>query len=163
MMTDKKISIIVAVAENHAIGKNNELLWHISDDLKWFKRHTSGNPVIMGKKTWFSLPRRPLPNRMNIVLTDDLKDCFGGCVLVNNIEQVMERMDPVKENFIIGGGSVYRQFLPKAQKLYLTKVHKSYDADTFFPEIDADWKEVFREDHQESPDHPAYSFLIFER
>jgi dihydrofolate reductase len=161
----KRISIIVAVAANWAIGKDNDLLWHISEDLKWFKKHTSGNPVIMGKKTWESLPFKPLPNRKNIIISDNPTDCFGGCATVNSIEAAIEAMDPVRENFIMGGGSIYRQFLPMADKLYLTKVHKEFEADIFFPEISpAEWKEEFKEDHPEGEDNPlGYTFLILNR
>jgi len=161
----KKISIIVAVAANWAIGKDNDLLWHISNDLKWFKKHTSGNPVIMGKKTWDSLPVKPLPQRLNIVISDNPQDSYDGCQTVGSIDEAINNMDREKENFIIGGGSVYTQFLPRAQKLYLTKVHKEFDADIFFPEVNMnEWEEIFREDHPESAgNHLAYSFLILER
>lgn len=161
----KKISIIVAVAANWAIGKDNDLLWHISNDLKWFKKHTSGNPVIMGKKTWDSLPLKPLPKRLNIIISDNPNDSFDGGQTVGSIEEAIKNMDQEKENFIIGGGSVYAQFLPIAQKLYLTQVHKEFDGDIFFPEVNMDqWEEIFREDHPESDDNPlAYSFLILKK
>ncbi|MBT3242365.1 MAG: dihydrofolate reductase [Bacteroidetes bacterium] len=158
----KKISIIVATASNWAIGKDNDLLWHISGDMKWFKKQTSGHPVVMGKLTWDSLPIRPLPKRTNIVLTDNPDDILEGCEKVYSITEAVERMDDTKENFIIGGGSVYKQFLPMAQKLYLTQVHKHYDADTFFPEINFDeWTELYREDHSEA--EIPHSYLILER
>ncbi len=155
----------MAVAANRAIGKDNDLLWHISNDLKWFKKHTSGNPVIMGKKTWDSLPIKPLPKRTNIIISDNPDDRFEKCHTAGSIEQAIEKMDSKKENFIIGGGSIYKQFLPRAQKLYLTQVHREYEADIFFPEINMDeWEEVFREDHPESVDNSiAYSFLILSR
>ncbi len=161
----KKISIIVAVASNWAIGKDNDLLWHISNDLKWFKKQTSGNPVIMGKKTWESLPLKPLPNRLNIILSDNPADNFDGCQTVGSLEEAIMVMDSSKENFIIGGGSVYSQFLPNAQKLYLTQVHEEFEADIFFPEVNMEeWTEVFREDHPKTADnHLGYSFLILER
>jgi len=161
----KKISIIVAVAANWAIGKDNDLLWHISNDLKWFKKHTSGNPVIMGKKTWESLPLKPLPKRLNIIISDIPKEYFEGCQTVGSIDEAINIMDQEKENFIIGGGSVYAQFLPIAQKLYLTRVHKEFDADIFFPEVNMDeWEEVFREDHPESDDNLlGYSFMILKK
>ena len=137
----KPISIIVAIASNYAIGKDNELLWHISDDLKRFKRITSGHPVIMGKNTFFSLPFRPLPKRRNIVLTDIADEKIDGCEMAYSIDESIELMDSTKENFIMGGGSIYNQFMPIANKLYITRVHKDFDADTFFPEIDLNmWK-----------------------
>ncbi len=161
----KQISIIVAIAENFAIGKNNELLWHISDDLKRFKKITSGNPVVMGKKTFFSLPIRPLPNRNNIVITDIPGEIIDGCTMVYSIEDAIEKMETDKENFIIGGGSVYTQFLPHADKLYLTRVHKSFDADTFFPKIDfSEWQKVLEEDHQDdNNDGLKFTFQEFIR
>ena len=137
------ISIIVAIAENLAIGKNNDLLWHLPDDLKRFKRITSGHPVIMGKRTFLSLPRRPLPNRRNIVITDEAGEKIGGCEMAYSIDEAIRICDPAEENFIIGGASVYKQFLPHADRLYLTRVKKSFDADVFFPEIDfSQWKLV---------------------
>lgn len=161
----KKISIIVAVASNGAIGKNNELLWHIPEDFQWFKKHTSGHTVVMGRNTWESLPLRPLPGRTNIVITDQANDNFGGCVIVSSIEEAIDKMDAKGENFIIGGGSVYGQFMPLAQKFYLTRVHRDFDADIYFPEYDlSEWEEIFREDYPETgPDKPGYSFIIYER
>jgi len=132
----KPISIIVAIASNYAIGKDNDLLWHISDDLKRFKRITSGHPVVMGKNTYFSLPFRPLPKRRNIVLSDVEGEKIEGCEMAYSIEEAIELMDAGQENFIMGGGSVYKQFLPLAQKLYITRVHQDFEADVFFPEID---------------------------
>ena len=141
------ISIIVAIAENYAIGKNNDLLWHIPEDLKRFKRLTTGNTVIMGKKTYESLPRRPLPNRLNIVITDNPEDQFDQCVMAFSIEDALNKLDPAKENFIIGGASVYKQFLPYSDRLYITWVHKSFDGDVFFPEIDfSEWILISSED-----------------
>jgi dihydrofolate reductase len=161
----KKISIIVAIARNFAIGKNNELLWHIPDDLKRFKKITSGHQVIMGKLTYLSLPFRPLKNRTNIVITDKPGETFEGCTTVYSIQEAMDLCNDQQESFIIGGGSVYRQFLPFCNKLYLTVVNKDFEADTFFPEIDLDrWKLVEKEDHEPDPALGfSYSFLTFER
>ncbi len=158
----KPISIIVAVARNGAIGINNKLLWHIPEDFKWFKRHTSGHPVIMGRRTWESLPIKPLPGRKNIVITDVPEDCFPGTTCVPSLEEALGLMDSGQENFIIGGGMVYRQFLPIARKVYLTVVDRDFEADVWFPELSpAEWKEIFREPH---PEHePGYTFLIYER
>ncbi|MCF8224174.1 MAG: dihydrofolate reductase [Bacteroidales bacterium] len=143
------ISIIVAVATNGAIGKNNELLWHIPGDLPRFKELTTGHCLIMGKRTWYSLPRRPLPDRTNIVLTDDPCECIEGCISAYSVEDALSKCEEGKEVFVIGGGSVYRQFLEIADKLYLTHVHKDFDADTFFPDIDPEeWIEAGREDHE---------------
>lgn len=132
----KPISIIVAIAENHAIGKDNQLLWHISADLIRFKQITGGHPVVMGKNTYFSLPKRPLPNRRNIVITDSVGEAIEGCEMAYSIEDAEKLCDENVENFVIGGGSIYKQFIDIAYKLYITRVHKDFEADTFFPEID---------------------------
>ncbi|MCK9424103.1 MAG: dihydrofolate reductase [Bacteroidales bacterium] len=130
------ISIIVAIADNLAIGKNNDLLWRLPADLKRFKKITSGHPVIMGKRTFESLPRRPLPNRPNIVITDIPGEEFEGCEMAYSVVDAIAKCNPGEETFIIGGASVYRQFLPYADRLYLTRIHKFFEGDAFFPEID---------------------------
>ena len=141
------ISIIVAIAENYAIGKNNDLLWHIPADLKRFKKITLGHSVIMGKRTYESLPKRPLTDRENIVITDDPEDQFPGCTIIYSIEDALPLIKPEEEAFIIGGASVYRQFLPHTDRLYLTLVHKDFDGDVFFPEIDfREWQLLSMED-----------------
>lgn len=158
----KPISIIVAIARNYAIGKDNQLLWHISDDLKRFKKLTEGHTIVMGKRTFESLPFRPLKNRRNIVITDIPGEMIPGCIMAYSIEDALSQMDESGENFIIGGGSVYRQFLPLADKLYLTVIEKDFEADTFFPEIDfSEWVEEFHEDHQH--DDYTYSFRNYKR
>jgi len=162
---DKKISIIVAIAENYAIGKNNDLLWHISNDLKRFKSLTRNHCVVMGKRTYYSLPTRPLPNRTNIVITDVPGEQIDQCVMAYSIEDAVEKMDAENENFIIGGGSVYRQFMPLAHKLYITRVHKNFDADTFFPEISGhQWRLVQKQEVDDDPQNDfSYAFEIYER
>jgi dihydrofolate reductase len=159
------ISIIVAVSEDWGIGKDNELLWHISEDLKRFKRLTFGNTVIMGKRTWESLPRRPLPGRRNIVLTDDKTENIENAVTAYSIEDSLSKCEKNEEIFIIGGGSIYRQFMPFADRLYITHVHKKAPADIYFPEIDLKlWKitekEVFKTDGEESI---PYTYTIYEK
>lgn len=137
----KQISIIVAAASNNAIGKDNDLLWHISNDLKRFKELTQGHYIVMGKKTYFSLPKRPLPNRTSMIITDVAGEEIDGCLMAYSIDDAISKMDKDSENFIIGGGSVYAQFLKHATKIYLTRVNKEYEADTFFPEFSLnDWK-----------------------
>ncbi len=158
-----KISIIVAIAENFAIGKNNQLLWHIPNDLKRFKKITSGHTVIMGKKTYESLPVHPLPNRRNIVISDNLNDRYEGCIMAFSINEAIELCDKNNENFIIGGGSVYKQFLPYAVKLYLTVVHKNFEADIFFPPVNFnEWKEIERtEKIYDKKNDFSYSFVTY--
>jgi dihydrofolate reductase len=159
------ITIIVAIAENNAIGKNNELLWHISGDLKRFKEITTGHPVIMGRNTYISLPKRPLVNRKNIVIShiheEDCKN-FEGAEVVSSIEEALKIADQNGENFIIGGGMIYKEFMPIANKIYLTLVHKEYDADTFYPEINnKEWDTLYKEEH---PEHdPPFSYLTLIR
>ena len=137
----KPLTIIVAVADNYAIGKDNQLLWHLPEDLKHFKKVTENHTIIMGKKTYDSLPRRPLPNRTNVVLSNH-ETQLEGCLMASSVEQALDMCDPDQENFIIGGASIYRQFLPFVQKIYLTHVSGKFDADTFFPDVDFSTWEV---------------------
>lgn len=140
------ISIIVAITDNFGIGKDNKLLCHIPGDLPRFRKITSGHTVIMGKNTFLSLPGGPLKNRKNIVISDKTHDFFEGCTTVFSIDEALQHCDPDKENFVIGGASVYRQFLPYAFRLYLTIIHKNFEADTFFPVFDKEeWIEISRE------------------
>ena len=159
------ISIIVAVSDDWGIGKDNELLWHIPEDLKRFKALTTGNTILMGKKTWESLPRRPLPGRTNIVLTDIPGEKIEGAITAYSIEDALSRCDSSGEIFIIGGGSIYRQFMLLADKLYITHVHKSAKADIYFPEIDKNiWKVVSEESFNAgSGDAIPYTYTIYQR
>ena len=154
------ISIIVAVAQNFAIGLNNDLLFHLPDDLKRFKKITTGKALIMGKRTFYSLPKAPLPNRRNIVVTDIAGETFPGCESAGSVEEALSLVANETETFIIGGGTIYKQFYPLAGKLYLTLVHKDMEADTFFPVIDYNiWKETAREDLFDEKNGFHYSYL----
>jgi dihydrofolate reductase len=159
------ISIIVAIAENFAIGCNNDLLVHLPEDLKRFKRITTGHTVIMGKRTYESLPKRPLPNRVNMVITDNPEETFEGCITAYSIVDAIEKCNSSEENFIIGGGMVYRQFYPIADRLYLTIIHQSFEADTYFPEINySEWNVIEKEKQLKSEVNPVdYTYLILER
>jgi len=159
------ISIIAAIASNNAIGKDNDLLWHISADMKRFKKLTEGHYIIMGKRTYYSLPKRPLPNRTSMIITDVDGEEIDGCLMAYSIEDAIAKMNRVGENFIIGGGSIYKQFMPYANKLYITRVHKDFDADTFFPEmLTYEWQIVSKEDVLDDPQNEfAYTFEIYER
>lgn len=161
----KQISIIVAIATNYAIGKDNDLLWHISKDLKRFKGLTEGHFIVMGKKTYFSLPRRPLPKRTNLIITDVAGEVIDDCLMAYSIEDAITKMDETKENFIIGGGSIYKQFMDHANRMYITRVDKEYEADTFFPEFSLDdWKMIQKEDVNDDPQNDfTYSFEVYER
>lgn len=157
------ISIIVAVSEEWGIGKDNDLLWHIPEDLKRFRKLTTGNAVIMGKRTWESLPRKPLPGRKNIVLTDLPGECIDCSLTAYSVEDALARCDSGEEAFVIGGGSVYRQFLPLADRLYITHVHLKAPADVFFPRIDMrKWRVVEREEFRDGNDIP-YTWVVYER
>ncbi len=161
-----KISIIVAVAKNNAIGKDNKLLCHLSEDLKRFKKLTTGHTIVMGKTTYYSLPNRPLPNRTHIILTDVPGEKIDGCIMAYSIEDAISKMESDQENFIIGGASIYRQFLEHADKLYITRIHHEFEADTFFPVLkEADWEIISKEDFME-PDEKnpyPYSYVIYQR
>lgn len=141
------ISFIVAVAKGNAIGLGNDLLVHIPGDLKRFKEITTGHSVIMGKKTFDSLPRGPLPNRRNIVMSRNKSLKIDGCEVVHSIDEAIELVKNETEVFIIGGGNIYNQMLTVADKLYLTMVDKKFEADVFFPEID--WNEWCEESRLE--------------
>lgn len=133
------ISIIVALARNRAIGLNGNLIWHLSADLKYFKRVTTGHTVIMGYKTFLSLPnQRALPNRRNIIISSHLEQAPEGFELAHSIQEAVNMVHDEEETFVIGGGSIYEQFLPHADKLYLTRIDKEFEADTYFPYIDFD-------------------------
>lgn len=151
-------SIIAAVAENYAIGKDNDLLCHLPGDLKRFKQITSGNTVIMGRKTFLSLPNGALPNRRNIVISRSQNLNFKNVEIVASIGEAIKICDADKENFIIGGGEIYKQFLPFVDKIYLTKIHAVFDGDTFFPELNCDDWNV--EIEAENTEHePNFSYI----
>lgn len=161
----KIISIIVAMAENNAIGKDNQLLWHIPNDLRHFKKTTTGHTIVMGSKTFNSMPFKPLPNRRSVVITRQQNGNFPKSEVAHSIEEAISLMDDNRENFVIGGGSIYEQFMPLAQKMYLTIVHKPFDAEVFFPEINWDeWMEESRTRADDDPDVQfSYSFVTLLR
>lgn len=159
------LSIIVAVAQNQVIGKDNMLLWHLSDDLKRFKSLTSGHSVVMGRNTWRSLPRRPLPKRRNIVLTHDLDFHEEGAEAVHSLPKLMECIKDEEEAFCIGGSMLYRQLMPYAQRLYVTWVFQDFEGDALFPIID---ESVFyrSEESQIQTDEATglrYQYVCYER
>lgn len=159
-------SIIVATDEENAIGKDNNLLCHLPNDLKYFKKITDGHPVIMGRKTFESLPKGALPNRWNIVITRNKELHFDRCEMCSSVEEAVALCKDEPEIFFIGGGSVYKEVIDVADKLYLTRIHHRFgDADTFFPRIDRElWVEVSREDNPMDEKHKyAYSFITFEK
>ncbi|MFZ2187622.1 MAG: dihydrofolate reductase [Candidatus Moraniibacteriota bacterium] len=158
-----RLSIISAIArQDRAIGKNNALLWHIPEDFKHFKDLTSGHAIIMGENTYVSIGR-PLPNRTNIVLSLTPEFAPEGCLVVRSIEEALEmaRRCETKEIFVIGGASIYKQFIPFADRLYLTLVEGSFEADTFFPEY-AEFTHVVSEEKMDNGTH-QFSFVILEK
>jgi dihydrofolate reductase len=160
------ISAIVAMAENRVIGKNNQLPWRLPADLRHFKAITTGNPILMGRKTYESIGR-PLPNRTNIIITRDAQFKAPGCIVVTSLEDAIRyaSMENVREIFIIGGACVYQQLLPHIQRIYLTVIHHVFDGDVYFPELDKkEWKEQECLSHAADEENPyAYSFLKLER
>lgn len=164
------LSIIVVTAKNLAIGKENRLLWHLSEDLKYFRRTTTGHSVIMGYNTFLSVNKRPLPNRRNIVVNNEMKDgVYDGVEFFSTLEGAIAASgagNGGEEVFIIGGGMMYRTSMPLAQKLYITEVSDTVeDADTFFPEIDLSiWKEETRsEPIKDEKAGVEYSFVTYIR
>lgn len=161
-----KISIIVATAENGAIGLNNQLLWHLPDDLKFFKKHTLNKPVIMGRKTYESIGCKPLPQRTNVVISRNNKyPLANGVLRFNSLEKALQHLQHEEEVFIIGGSQLYNLAWPVCNRLYRTLVHASPHADTFFlHQPDNDWTLIY-EEHHKADDKHAYSFTfqIFEK
>ena len=147
------ITLIAAVAENNALGKDNQLLWHLSDDFKRFKNITTGHFIIMGRKTFESFPK-PLPNRAHVIITRQKNYTAENCIVVDSLEKAIAVSPKGEEIFIIGGGQIYSQSIERADKLDITRVHHTFDADTFFPEIDLDkWKLTAAEFHPKDEKH----------
>jgi len=138
------LSLIVAIDQQNAIGRDGDQLAYISDDLKRFKQLTSGHSIVMGRKTFNALPKGALPNRRNIVLTRQNNLELEGCEVVTTVEGVMQLCESETEVFIIGGGEIYKLFLPMARRIYLTRIHHAFpNTDTWFPEIDAtQWEQI---------------------
>jgi len=147
------LTIIAAAANNHAIGINNKLIWHLPDDFKRFKNLTSGNFIIMGRKTFESFPK-PLPNRTHIVITRQKNYQIEGHFVVDSLEKALELLPKDQNNFIIGGGEIYKQSMDIADVIELTRVNESFEGDTFFPEIDlSKWKIINEEFHPKDEKH----------
>ena len=160
------LSLIVAISENYAIGKAGDLLCHLPNDLKHFKELTTGATIVMGKKTFFSLPRRPLPNRRNIVLTRDIAFAYDNTEVAHSIPELQTMLQADERVFIIGGGEVYKQFMPLVDELQITHIHHTWeDADTFFPEIDLSiWECTSEEQHKQDEKHAfAYTFTTYHK
>ena len=158
------ISIIVAIAQNGTIGDKNALLWHIKEDMRFFRTTTSGHPVIMGRKTFESLGSKPLPKRRNIVITrSDVE--FEGAFVAHSLEEAIAMADDDVEVFIMGGAQIYAQALDIADRMYITRVERDYEGDTSFPEVDySKWKLVAEERYERGEDYDSpFSFLTYDR
>jgi dihydrofolate reductase len=159
------ISLIAAVARNRAIGKDNQLLWHLPEDMRHFRETTRGKPVIMGRKTWESLPDsfRPLPGRLNIVVSRNPGYQAPGATLVGSLEEGLTKAGKTGEIFVIGGAQLYREAFPLADRLYLTEIAKDYAGDAFFPEVTASkWREISRKT-QRNASGLEFSFVAYQR
>ncbi len=158
------LSCIVAVSENGVIGRDNGLPWKLSADLRRFKQLTTGHAIIMGRKTFDSIGR-PLPNRTSIVLTRDLDYAPPGVMVVHSLDEAVAACKDQEEAFVIGGEAVFREALPRTERLYLTRVHASVEGDAYFPEPDlTDWKLVQQERHlEDDKNNYAFTFQVHER
>ena len=158
------MSIVVAMAANGVIGRDNQLPWHLPADLKHFKQTTMGKPILMGRKTWESIGR-PLPGRTNIVITRDSSYSAAGCEVVNSIDAAIAAAGEQDEVMVIGGAELYRQVLSDTDTIYLTRIHEAFDGDTCFPELrNTEWHQVERVDHEaDEKNSHDYSFIRLDR
>ena len=158
------ITLIVAMASNRVIGANNAMPWHLSDDLRRFRALTMGHPILMGRKTQEAIGR-PLPGRRNLVMSRDPHLKISGCETVQNLDALRDAIPHGARLFVIGGAELYRLFLPVADRIELTLIHRDFEGDTFFPEYaESEWKETQREDHPLDPELSfAWSYLTLER
>lgn len=163
------ISLIAAVSKNRVIGKNNDLPWHLPNDMKYFMQTTKGHHVIMGRKNYDSIPEkfRPLPHRTNLVVTRQKGFKAAGCIIVHSIEEGIElaKKNNEHEAFVIGGAEIYKIGLPFSQRLYLTEIDATIEGDTFFPEFEKmSWKETSRVHHEADDRHAhAFDFVVYDR
>lgn len=160
------ISLVAAASENNVIGDENEIPWHLPDDMKFFREITEGKPIIMGRKTFESIGK-PLPKRHNIVISRQRDLEIEGCDVVGSLEEALElaEEESADEACIIGGGQIYSEGIDQADRIYLTRVHATVDGDTYFPEVDEEeWEEIDRQDHDKDEQHEyAFSIIHYER
>ncbi|MCR9181419.1 MAG: dihydrofolate reductase [Flavobacteriaceae bacterium] len=154
---NQTITLIAAASENDALGKDNDLVWHLPDDFKRFKKLTTGHHIIMGRKTFETFPE-PLPNRIHVVITRDKTYKKFGAIVVHSINEALELAKQDDQPFIIGGGEIYKQSLEYADKIELTRVHSEFPADTFFPHIDESKWELINEEHHPKDDKHEFAF-----
>ena len=157
MPKERTLTMIAAAAENNALGKDNDLIWHISEDLKRFKRLTTGHAIIMGRKTFESMPKA-LPNRTNIVLTKRKDYQAEGAEVVHTVEDALDLVKEDVQPFIIGGGQIYSLFMPLCDRIELTRVHHEFEADVYFPDIDLNEFEVIAKEYVSKTEEQPYNY-----
>ncbi|WP_319557304.1 type 3 dihydrofolate reductase [Thiomicrorhabdus sp.] len=160
-----RIAMIAAMTDERVIGLDNDMPWHLPDDLRHFKAKTTGKPVIMGRKTFESIGSRPLPNRPNIVISRNAELQLDGVAVFSSVDEALQSLGDVEEAIIMGGGQLYAQMLPRADRLYLTLIHAQIDGDTHFPDWQAlSWQEIERESHAVDERHAyAFDFVTLDR
>ncbi len=160
-----RVSAVVAASDNNVIGKDGGLPWHVSSDLKLFKEITMGKPVIMGRRTWESLPKQPLPGRRNIVITRNPDYAADGADVAGSIHEALAMCEGEPEVSIIGGGQVYEQAMDRTDRIYLTRIHLTVDGDTFLPELpENEWQEVERREFEKGErDDAAFTLVVLDR
>ncbi len=158
------ITLIAAAGENNELGKDNDLVWHLPDDFKRFKKLTTGHHIIMGRKTFESFPK-PLPNRTHLVITRNLKYQKEGALIMHSLDEALLKAQNDPQPFVIGGGEIYKLAMERADKIELTRVHGNFEADTYFPEIDMDkWRLISEVKHEKDEKHNySFSYLTYER
>ena len=159
-----KVTLIAAAGENNELGRDKDLVWHLPDDFRRFKKLTTGHYIIMGRKTFETFPQL-LPNRTHVIITRKEDYNPEGTIVVNSLEKALEAAKDDEQPYVIGGGEIYKLALEKADAIELTRVHGTFDADTFFPEFDeSKWKLVAKEEHPKDDRHKyAFTYLTYER
>jgi dihydrofolate reductase len=167
MSDQPRIAYVVAMDENRLIGRNNALPWRLPDDMRWFREQTLGKPCVMGRRTYDSLPDRfrPLPGRLNIVVTRNREYEASGAVVVHSVDEALRAAGDALEIIIVGGAELFRALWPEVDRLYLTQIHGAAAGDVFFPAYDpSEWREVYRREHPADDRHPfAFTWLILDR
>ncbi|MEA2043183.1 MAG: dihydrofolate reductase [Bacteroidota bacterium] len=160
-----KLSIIAAVAKNGVIGKNNDLIWHLSEDLKRFKKLTTNHTIIMGRKTFESFPVKPLPNRKNVVISKQIHRNYDGCTVAHSIDEALRLSQNDGEVFVCGGAQIYSLLLDKAQNMYITEIDQAFEGDTYFPEFNRSEWEISEKSElkKDAKNGIEYSFVNYKR
>lgn len=158
------ISLIAAMGRNRVIGNKGKLPWHMPADMKYYREKTKGKPIIMGRKTFDSMDNKPLPSRINIIITHDKNYKAEGAIVVHSADDALKAAGDVEEIMVIGGQKIFEQFMGKADRIYLTIIDGNFEGDTFFPKLGKEWKEVSRERHKADKENPYdYEFLVLEK